>query len=91
MEEDTEACSPSFESDCSVRGSALALSAHLCLSKSEKAEKAEAKSESERGARGQLSTMELTEEDKKAQEPRFTVRSVAHASDEGDFSLFILF
>ena len=40
---------------------------------------------------GQLSTMELTEEDKKAQEPRFTVRSVAHASDEGDFSLFILF
>ena len=52
MEEDTEACSPSFESDCSVRGSALALSAHLCLSKSEKAEKAEAKSESERRARG---------------------------------------
>ena len=39
---------------------------------------------------GQLSTMELTE-DNKAQEPRFTVRSVAHASDEGDFSLFILF
>ena len=52
MEEDTEACSPSFESDCSVCGSAPALSAHLCLSKSEKAEKAEAKSESERRARG---------------------------------------